>query len=81
VKNIESLLKILGVKFEYENLEIRFHKRQVSFLVVKTAKSKRDINDYDITVIQFVYDCYTIMMVSDKHFFRFQTVTLIGLQV
>jgi len=34
MKRIESLLKIAGMKFEFL---IRFHKRQVSFLVVKTV--------------------------------------------
>jgi len=43
VNRIESLLKIAGLKFEFYNLEIRFHKRQVSFLIVKTVKCKRDI--------------------------------------
>jgi len=43
MKRIESLLKIVGMKFEFQNLEIRFHKRQVSFQVVKTVKWKRDI--------------------------------------
>jgi len=32
-KRIESPV----VEFKFENLEIRFHKRQVSFLVVKTV--------------------------------------------
>jgi len=31
------------MKFEFYNLETRFHKRQVSFLVVKTVKCKRSI--------------------------------------
>jgi len=43
MKRIESLLKIAVVKFKFENLEIRFYKRQVSFLVVKTVKCKRGI--------------------------------------
>jgi len=38
MKKIGSLLKIPVMKFEYYNLETRFHKRQVSFLVVKTVK-------------------------------------------
>jgi len=37
MKRIESLLKIAGIKFKFQNLEIRFHKRQVSFLVVKAV--------------------------------------------
>jgi len=37
MKRIESLLKIVGMKFEFQNLKIRFHKRKVSFLVVKTV--------------------------------------------
>jgi len=41
-----SLFKIAGMKFEFENLEICFYIRQVSFLVVKTAKCKRGINFY-----------------------------------
>jgi len=44
MKRIESLLNIASMKFEFQNLEIRFHKRQVSFLVVKTVKCKRSIN-------------------------------------
>jgi len=43
MKKIENLLKISGIRFEFLNLEIRFHKRQVSSLVVKTAKCKRGI--------------------------------------
>jgi len=31
------------MKIEFQNLEIRFYKRQVSFLVVKTVKCKRGI--------------------------------------
>jgi len=42
MKRIESLFKIVGMKFEFGNLEIRFHKRQVSLLVVKTVKCKRE---------------------------------------
>jgi len=42
MKRIESLLKIAGMKFEFENLEISFHKRQVSFLVVKPVKCKQN---------------------------------------
>jgi len=37
MKRIEYLLKIAGIKFEFQKLEIRFHKRKVSFLVIKTA--------------------------------------------
>jgi len=44
MKRIEYLLKIAVVKFKFENLEIRFYKRQVSFLVVKTIKCKRGIS-------------------------------------
>jgi len=40
VKRIESLLHTESKKFEFENLESCFHQRQVSFLVVKTAKFK-----------------------------------------
>jgi len=43
MKRIEILLKIAGMKFEIKNLKIRFHKCQVSFLVVKTVKCKRGI--------------------------------------
>jgi len=45
MKRIESLIKIAGIKFEFKNLEIRFHKRQVSFLVIKTVKCKRGISE------------------------------------
>jgi len=44
MKRIESLLRIAGMKFEFLKLEIRFRKRQVSFLVVKTVKCKRGIS-------------------------------------
>jgi len=43
MKRIEGLLKIAGMKFKFLKLEIRFHKRQVSFLIVKTASCKRGI--------------------------------------
>jgi len=43
MKRIESLLKLVDMKFEFKNLEIGFHKCQVSFLVVKTIKCKRGI--------------------------------------
>jgi len=43
MKRIESLLKIAGMKFEFLNLKISFHKRLVSFLAVKTVKCKRGI--------------------------------------
>jgi len=33
MKSIQSLLKLADMKFEFTNLEIRFHKRQVSFIV------------------------------------------------
>jgi len=38
MKRTESL------KFEFKNLEIRFHKCQVSFIFVKTVKCKRGIS-------------------------------------
>jgi len=44
MKRIKCLLKIAVVKFKFENLEIRFHKRQFSFLVVKTVKCKRGVS-------------------------------------
>jgi len=44
MRRLESLLKIAVIKFEFLNLEIRFRKRQVSFLVVKTVKCKRGIS-------------------------------------
>jgi len=43
MERVESLLKIAGITFEFQNVKIRFHKRQVSFLVVKTVKCKRGI--------------------------------------
>jgi len=43
MKRIESPIKIAGMKFEFSNLEIRFHKRQVSFLIGKTVKYIRCI--------------------------------------
>jgi len=33
-----------ATKFEFLNLEMRFHKRQVSFLIVKTVTCKRGIS-------------------------------------
>jgi len=44
MKKNESLLKTAGMKFEFWSLEICFHKRQVSFLVVKNVKCKRGIS-------------------------------------
>jgi len=44
MKRIESLLKIIGIKLEFKNLEIGFHKRQVLFLVVKPINCKRGIS-------------------------------------
>jgi len=41
---IESLFKLAGMKFVLK-LDIRFHKRKVSFLVVKTVKWKRGIRN------------------------------------
>jgi len=44
-----KLLLIAGMKFEYQNLEIRFHKRQFSFWSSKTVKCKRGISYLDIS--------------------------------
>jgi len=41
MKKIESLFKTASMKFEFSNFEIRFYKRQVSFLVFQTVKCKR----------------------------------------
>jgi len=49
MKKIESLLKTASMKLKFSNLEIRFYKRQVSFLVVKTVKCKRGIRVMDET--------------------------------
>jgi len=43
MKRIESLLKLAGMTFEFENLKSLFHKRQVSFLVVVLPDPFRDI--------------------------------------
>jgi len=43
MKRIDYLLKTVGMKFKFKKLEICFHKRQVSFLVVKAVKCKRSI--------------------------------------
>jgi len=40
-KRIESLPKISGMKFEFKNLEIRFHKRKVSFRSSKPFSVER----------------------------------------
>jgi len=53
MKRIESLLKITDMKFEFTNLKNRFYKRQVSFLVIKTYKSKRGI--YYLIVYVYYY--------------------------
>jgi len=61
MKRIESLLKIAGMKFEFQNLEIRFHKRKVCYWSLKSLsvnvvykiieklnpslKQKKDYND------------------------------------
>jgi len=44
MKRIKSLLKIAGMKSDFKSWEIRFYKRQVSFLVVKTVKCIRGID-------------------------------------
>jgi len=44
MKRIESLLKTASMKLVFSNLEIRFYKRQVSFLVIKTVKCKGGIS-------------------------------------
>jgi len=44
MKRIESMLKIVSMKVEFLNLEIHFHKHQVSFPVAKTIKCKHSIN-------------------------------------
>jgi len=44
MKRIESLFKIAGMKFEFSNLEIRFHKCQISLIVIKTVKCIRSIS-------------------------------------
>jgi len=41
MKRIKSLLKVAGMKFKFLNLQIRFHRNKVSFLVVKAVKCKR----------------------------------------
>jgi len=51
MKRIESLLKIASIKSEFQNLEIRFYKRQVSFLVVITVKCKRGTSQQQILSI------------------------------
>jgi len=53
-KRIESLLKIARIKFEFSNLEIRSHKRQVSFLIVKTVKCKLGIS-FDVLVTENLF--------------------------
>jgi len=45
MKRIESLLKIADMKFEFYNLEIHFHKRQVSFLVVVLCVNAASVNN------------------------------------
>jgi len=53
MKRIEILLKIAGMKFEFQNLEIGFHKRQVSFLVVKAVKCKSKFILKNLIFFQF----------------------------
>jgi len=60
----KTLLKIAGMKFEFENLKIRFHKCQVSFLVVKTVKCKRDINFTCVPllfIIRYIYEFFYLL--------------------
>jgi len=45
MKKMESLLRTASMKLEFSNLEIRFYKPQVSFLVIKTVKCKRGNKD------------------------------------
>jgi len=44
MQRIKSLLKTVGMELEFENLEIHFQKRKVSFLEVKTVKCKRGMS-------------------------------------
>jgi len=55
MKRIESLLKIAYVKFEFQNLEIHIHKRQVSFLVVKTVKCKSGVSGIVCFLVLFYF--------------------------
>jgi len=59
MKRIESLLKITDIKSEFYNLEIHFHKRQVSRLVVKTVKCKRGIRCKTVQVVSQILQCMT----------------------
>jgi len=65
-RRLESLFKIAGMKFKFWKLEIRFHKREVSFLVVKTVKCKRGKNSHKDLIIVLIF--YFILFMTIKRY-------------
>jgi len=53
MKKIENLLKIVGMKFKFQNSEIRFQKGQDSFLVVKIVQFKCGITNFFSILYQY----------------------------
>jgi len=64
MKRIVSLLKIAGMKFEFQKLKIHFHKRQVSFLfVICTLKLNLLTDAVNIQCdIPDRYFCFIVLM-------------------
>jgi len=56
MKRIESLLKFASMMFEFLKLGNPLHKRQVSFLVVKTVMCKHGIRHTDLSNINQNYN-------------------------
>jgi len=52
------------MKFEFSNLEIHLHKRQASFVVVKTVKCKRGNR---VLGFPFLYKPYTVLLAELGH--------------
>jgi len=59
-------------KFKFYNLEIRFHKRQVSLLVVKTFKSKHRISVSKYTGLAYVICFCLFIVIGDQMFLEMQ---------
>jgi len=67
MKKIESLLKIACMKFEFQNLQIRFHTRQVSFLVFKTVMCKRGIRLVSAIICCKLSGTMFLVFLTDSH--------------
>jgi len=62
MKRVENLLKIASMTFQFWNLKIGFQERRISFLVVKTAKCKRGINQVEgRTILEMIMVFYKVI--------------------